>query len=233
MFRRLLFLDLVLFVLLVAGVVRIARDMKMFSETHRVDQIRPDSAKPLPKTISREATTNRPDWPDIAAHNPFSFDRSDVSIVVSPPAPQQPKRPKPLLFGTMMIGKDILALLSPGDSTTRSSRPVRTGEIFDGWTILEVQDKTVIVKWEEVKETLIMNDPTAQAVRDYTKTGNSAPAAVPVVTVGPNTAPATAAAAPAMNSSSPQAPTVSPAGKKQRIIHTPGFGDKVVDDDTQ
>jgi hypothetical protein len=232
MSRRLMLLNVILLAVVITGVVRLSEDIRAFSAAHRVDQIRPDSDKPLPKAIGAPAAAARQDWPDIAAHNPFSFDRNDVAIVVTPPAAQQPKRPKPLLFGTMMVGKDFLALLGPGDAPAKSSRAVHSGETFDGWTVVEIQDKTVTVKWEEVKETLIMNDPTAQVARDYTKTGSSATATPAVVTVAPAAAPPAAAASAPSTSSLPQPVATSPTGKRPCVIQTP-FGPKTLEDCNQ
>ena len=118
------------------------------------------------------ATAAAQDWNNIAAHNPFSFDRNDVTLVITPPAAEQPKRPKPILFGTMTLGVDHIAMLGPGDSGNRASRPVLAGEVFDGWTVLEILEKSVSVQWEKTtKESLILNDPTAQVARVYDKTG--------------------------------------------------------------
>src|SRR5262249_41655389 len=74
MFRRLMFLNVILSALLIAGVTRLRHDMRGFSATHRVDQIQPESDKPLPKPVNSAANLNKQEWPDIAAHNPFSFD---------------------------------------------------------------------------------------------------------------------------------------------------------------
>lgn len=226
MSRRLLFFDIVLLVLLVLGAVRLRRDAQSFSATHRVDQIQPDSDKPVPKTLGLSAPAGKQDWPDIAAHDPFSFDRNDVAIVAAATVAQQPKKPKPLLFGTFMLGKDRLALLGPGDGSTRLSRPVHAGEVFDGWTVAEILEKTVTVKWDDFKETLIMDDPTAQLARDYSKT---TAASTPVVSVGSSAAAATSsAAAPAPSSPVPEATPTPAAGRKQILVPTP-FGPHLVD----
>jgi hypothetical protein len=232
MSRRLLFLNVALLALVVLGIVRLRHNAQVFAAGHRVDQIRPESDKPLPKTVAAAAVAAKQEWPDIAAHDPFSFDRNDVAIVVTPAAPQQPKRPKPLLYGTISFGKNPMAMMAPGDAPARSSRPVHAGEVFDGWSVVEIQDKTVIVKWDEVKETLII-DPTALTARDYGKTGGSAPTLQPVVAVAPAAAPVTpAATAPSSNPFAPQTTTVSTTGKRQILVHTP-FGDKIMDDPNQ
>jgi hypothetical protein len=233
MFRRLFLLNVFLLALGVAGAIRLRHDERAFSASHRVDRIQPESGKPLPKPLAAAAAAVRQEWPDIAAHNPFSFDRNDVALAVTPPAPEQPKRPKPVLYGTILIGKDLMALLSPADAPSGSSRPVRAGEAFDGWTVVEIQSKTVTVKWDQTTETLIMNDPTAQVARIYGKTGDSSSAASPrVTTVAPISIPVTATPVPTGSPFAPQTQTISPTGKKQIVIHTP-FGDKVMDDPSQ
>jgi hypothetical protein len=215
-----------------AGVIRLRSDFHTFSAAHRVGQIQPASDKPLPKPLTAGPAAPKGEWPDIAAHNPFSFDRNDVSLVVTPPAAQQPKRPKPRLFGTILLGKDLMALLGSADASSRSSKAVRVGEVFDGWTVVEIQEKTATVKWDQTTESLIMNDPTAQLARDYGKTGNASSSA-PVVTVG-SAAAAPAAVAPGPSASSPAPPSLppSPAGKKQIEVLTP-FGKKIMDDPAQ
>jgi len=222
MFRRLILLNLVLAASLVSGVIRLRRDMNSFSAVHRVDQIQPESDKARPKPVDSSSSPPKQEWPDIAAHNPFSFDRNDVPIVVATAAPQQPKRPKPLLFGTIMLGKDHLAMLGPGDSSTRSSRPVHAGEVFDGWTVVAIQDKTVDVKWDVIQETLVMNDPTA--LRVYEKTaGSTASSQGPVVPVGQVAPPITAN--PPVASQNPPGPQTPSTGT--RMMYTP-FGPKPI-----
>jgi hypothetical protein len=228
MFQKIVILNVVLLSVIAVGIARLRRDAVAFANAHRVEQIQPDSDKPLPKAAAGVATAAAQDWNNIAAHNPFSFDRNDVTLVITPPAAEQPKRPKPILFGTMTLGADHIAMLGPGDSGNRASRPVRAGEVFDGWTVLEILDKSVSVQWEKTtKESLILNDPTAQVARLSEKTGGgvSAPQvpASPIPTPGPAT---TQAAPPAPT----QPPPASNGGKKQKLVHTP-FGDKYIDED--
>lgn len=232
MFRRLFLLNFFLLAVGVAGAIRLRHDMRAFSASHRVDSIQPESGKPLPKPLAAAATAAKQEWPDIAAHNPFSFDRNDVALAVTPPAPEQPKRPKPLLYGTILIGKDLIAMLAPADAPSRFSKPVHAGDTFDGWRVVEIQEKTVTVKWDQTTETLIMNDPTAQVARTYDKTGPSTAAPPQVINAAPISIPV--APTPVVTGSpfAPQTQTVSPTGKKQIVIHTP-FGDKVMDDPSQ
>jgi hypothetical protein len=224
--RRLLLLNLVLLALVVLGVVRLRHDVQAFSAGHRVDQIRPESAKPLPKSAGAATTDAKQEWPAIAAQDPFSFDRNDIPQLVSPAAAQQPKRPKPFLYGTISFGKDPIAMLGPGDNSTRSSRPVHAGETFDGWSVVEIKDKTVVVKWDDLTETLI-TDPTAQATRTYEKTGGTTPPPPPVTSVGNVSTGGPVIASEPSTPSTPQAPTGSTPCKRE-VIRTP-FGNKLSD----
>src|SRR5262249_47839760 len=232
MSRRLILINIFLLVMVVAGIIRLRHNVITFSAEHQVSRIQPAAEKSLPNVTAMLVPAADHEWNDIATRNPFSFDRNDINLVVTPAGAQQPKRPKPILFGVMKVGTDQLAMLGPGDGAARSSRPVRIGEIFDGWTLLEIHDKSVIVRWNETKESLIMNDPTAQVARDYTKTSGS----------GGSSAPATAVSAPASSAPPAASPVQAPAnttpaptptgGRKQTVIQTP-FGPKTVDDPSQ
>jgi hypothetical protein len=221
MVRRLILFNAILLVLLVAGVFRLKHDIQAFSAEHRIDRIQPDSDKPLPQAIFSASATPKQEWPDIAAHDPFSFDRNDVAIVIAGQAAQQPKRPKPILYGTMRLGKNPLAMLAAGDASSRFSRAVYVGEVFDGWTVIDIQDKTVTVKSDDVKETLNINDPTAQLARSIDKTPSG-----PVAT-SPSPAPAPPQIAPPAVSDS-QTTTPGTSGKKTCQQYTP-FGMVITD----
>jgi hypothetical protein len=232
MSRRLLFLNVALLALVVLGVVRLRHNVEAFAAGHRVDQIKPDSDKPLPKAVAAAAVAAKQEWPDIAAHDPFSFDRNDVAIVVSTAAAQQPKRPKPVLYGTISFGKNPMALLAPGDSPVRSSRPVHAGDVFDGWNVVEIQDKTVIVKWDEVKETLIIDPTAAQATRVYPTSTTPPPPQVQTIA---STGPAATAVSTPPTSSQLTAPTTpgSATCKKEITVNTPFGPNKVMVDCSQ
>jgi hypothetical protein len=230
MSQRLVVLNIVFLAAVIAGVVRLRQDAIAFASEHRVEQIQPESDKTAPKPVQAAATPARQEWADIASRNPFSFDRNDVTLVITQPAAQQPKRPKPILLGTMMLGKDWIAMLSPGDSSGRASQSVRTGESFDGWTLLEIHDKSVLMQSDNIKESVILNDPTAPIARMAEKT--AAPQASP--------APANVSAAPTPEPP-PQTRAVvagpnplppGPNGRKQILVVTP-FGNKIMDDPNQ
>jgi len=103
--RRLLVLDLVLALGLVAGILQLRQTWLEFESGHRVESVKPEPepARTLPPTGGLVSASE--DWTEISVKNPFSFDRNDVAIVA--PKPQNvaatPAEPKPVLFGTMSL----------------------------------------------------------------------------------------------------------------------------------
>src|SRR5438094_218192 len=157
----------------------------MFTATHQTGAVEPDREKFAKLGLSLPPNLPAPaNWTDIPSHNPFSFDRTDIAILEPkapppPPAPKIPVGPKPVLFGTLSIGKEPMALIGPGKPGNRDYKPMMVGEIIDGWTLVSISDKSVVMKGNDVQETIAMNDPTAQIPREHTRT-EVAPA--PVVT---------------------------------------------------
>ena len=216
MMRRILILDLALAVLISLGIAKLRQDWKAFGPAHQVSAIQPEpenlAALPAAMTAANPSPT---DWTEIPSHNPFSFDRSDIAIL-APAEPPKPVGPKPILYGTISLGQGWMALLGPGQTQDRTYRPVRAGEIFNGWTVIEINEKTAIIEANSARETVIMNDPSAQVPRDHTRTLASATASPAVTpTIVQQTAPATTSAAPASGSA--------PGVKRTRTIQTP-FG---------
>jgi len=232
MLRRFVLFNLLLIAVLAAAVWRLRHNVTAFSNGHQVSGIRPETEKPLPKASEVMALPAKQDWTDIATRNPFSFDRNDVTLTVTPAGAQQPRKPKPFLFGVIMLGADRIAMLAPGDGPSRTSRPVRVGETIDGWVLDEIQEKSVTVRWEEVKESVIMNDPTAQPARDYSKTGGTTTTTLTnTIVSAPPTAPPKPAEAPTETSANAH-PPITVNGRRQIWVNTP-FGAHYIDDPAQ
>jgi hypothetical protein len=222
MMRRIIILDIALIVVLITGGLKLRREWAAFSPAHQVSAVQPppESVPALPATWAR-AGSAAADWTDIPAHNPFSFDRNDIAIL-KPPEPPKPVGPKPILFGTMGLGQGWIAMLASGQPNNRNSRPMHVGETLDGWTVVEITDKAVVVEANARRETVVMNDPTAQVPRDYTRT--LASAAPPVQSVSP--APSSSAAPvsrPAPSAASPSGGNSPSATPCVRELRTP-FG---------
>lgn len=220
MTKRILFFDFLLLTALAMGALTLRDQWLNFEIAHQVSGIQTvtEAAAGTGQT-STAVLAPAPDWTDIPARNLFSFDRSDIAIASKAPTPPGPK---PYFFGTVSIGPQRMAMVGPGRAGNRSYRPVKTGEVVDGWTVTEIQEKAVVVTASGITETLIMNDPSAQIPRERTRT--SATATPPVQVID---RPA-AQVVPAANSSSsttsnapPPSPVTPPPG--QRAIQTP-FG---------
>jgi hypothetical protein len=178
--RRILLLNVALVVLLAIGAVRLKNDWQHFDATHQPSSIRPRS-ETLPglPTGSAPAATGS-DWTAIPSRNPFSFDRTDITLTAppEPTAPPKPVGPKPVLFGVMTIGASRVALVSSGQGggNNRNSRPLKVGDTIDGWNVVGINDTSMLVEGNSIRETLIINDPSSQVPRDHTRTlsGNDA-----------------------------------------------------------
>ena len=219
--RRLLILNLILLALAVAASVRFYNDWLMFEATHQTAAIQPQP-EALPKIASALAANAAApaDWTEIPSRNPFSFDRTDIAIL-QPAAPPKPPGPKPILFGTISLGSDRLAMVAQGQPPgNRNYRSMKAGEVIDGWTISEIQDKSIVIKANSIEESVIMNDPSAQVPRDFTRTlaTPAAPAAAPASQTGPFSQPPV----------SP--PTAGPAPQRRRVIQITPFGPREIEE---
>lgn len=176
MIRRLIILDSALVVLLAFGAAKLRQDWLAFGPAHQVSAIQPKSENLPSLPAAAAAAPVSADWTEIPTLNPFSFDRNDIAILAPPPEPSKPVGPKPVLFGTMLLGQGWTAMLASGQPQNRNSRPFRVGENIDGWTIVEIAEKSVVVEVNSSRETLTTNDwMTLQIPRDSTKTLASAP----------------------------------------------------------
>ncbi|MBI4474841.1 MAG: hypothetical protein HY646_19370 [Acidobacteria bacterium] len=168
MWRRLLILDLVFVVIFVAGAFRVRRNWTDFESNHRVESVQAEREIARTAPAANVPALAAEDWTEISVKNPFSFDRNDVSIVAPKEAPLA--QPKPILFGTMSIGNEWIAMLAPGQPGNRASRAMKVGELLGNWQVVEIREKSAVVAANGIRETIIMNDPAAQVPRDYTRT---------------------------------------------------------------
>lgn len=205
MFRRLLLLDAALIALLVMGGMRVRKDWKAFEPAHDIAAIQPKPhAYPAITAGGTSATTTSADWTEIPSRDPFSFDRTDVDIVIAVPVeapPPKPLGPKPILYGTFILGNEKTALVATG-AGGKGSKPMKVGDVIDGWTILNIASGSMQIESNGTRQTVITNDPTNAPPREIARTVATAPAPVGgvVQTIG-NSAPPKAAPV----SASPQA----------------------------
>jgi hypothetical protein len=226
MVRRLLILDLALVAVLVAMAVRFRSDWMNFEATHQPAAIQP-TPEAVPK-IASASTANAAtpeEWTDIPAHNPFSFDRTDIPIL-EPVAPPKPPGTKPILFGTIGLGKELLAMVASGQPGNRNYKPMKVGEVIDGWTITKINDKSIEIKANEVEDSVLMDDATALVPRDNAGRTTAAPPPPSVVSTTPAAA---APQAPLFPTPPPQ--TTPPRTGRRRILQQTPFGVREIEVD--
>ena len=179
--RELIIINMVLALTVIGATVKLHREWVEFETTHSPAGIQ-FAGEAL--GVSDEAgRTAKPiqDLTAIAEQNLFSFDRNDLAIETSegPVA----AGPRPFLFGTVSLGSEAIAMLAIGEAGNRAYRPVRIGEVIDGWELIEILDKMVRIRSGGLETTVIMNDPTAQIPRDRSRTLARSGAAQAVSTV--------------------------------------------------
>jgi hypothetical protein len=224
--RRPLILNAALVGAIVLLAVRFHNDWILFEAAHQAGAV-----EPQPETSPALSVTDVPiaapeDWTDIPSRNPFSFDRNDIAILEpqpeAPAAPAPPAGPKPFLFGTMLLGANRLAMIGPGQAGNRNSRYMRVGETINGWTIVDILDRSVVIEFNSTRETIIMNDPSAQLQRDHSRT-DAAPSAAPPVTSITAPPPARTPAASTSQPASGQQTT------RRRVTQVTPFGTRVIE----
>src|SRR6266704_2010492 len=224
--RRIWILDLALLALLIGIATRFHNEWITFNATHQTGAVEPQREQFAKLASGVPPNTPAPlNWTDIPTHNPFSFDRPDVAILEpkAPPPPLPPAvklGPKPVLYGTMSIGTDVMAMV--GTAKPGYQKPMKVGEVIDGWTIVSITEKSMVIKGNDIQDTVIMNDPTLQIPRDRSRTIDVPVAAAPANVVTAGAVPA----APAQPAASPtqQAP------QPRRIQQITPFGVREIED---
>ena len=75
-----------------------------------------------------------------------------------------------------------MAMLAPADArNARSYLPTRIGETVDGWELVEIGSKSVVVESNSVRTTVFMNDPSAVIPRETARARPAPRANEPVV----------------------------------------------------
>src|SRR5437870_9365952 len=191
--RRIWILDIALLALLTAIALRFHNEWIMFTAIHQAGAVEPEREQfaNLPSGVPPNAPAPA-NWTDVPSHNPFSFDRTDIAILEpkAPPPPPPPKiqlGPKPVLYGTMSIGIEMMAFV--GTAKAGSQKPMKAGQVIDGWTIVSIADKQMLLKGNDVEQTVIMNDRTVDIARDHSRT-SEAPLPPTVLSIGAPVQPA-------------------------------------------
>ena len=191
--RPLAVLTVILAVAVVILSARLLSEWSRFEATHSLgdpSQLEgPTSGEPV-----AGQTEVIQDWGAIALFNPFSADRSDATVQV---APTIVTGPRPFLYGTIRLEDEHLAMMSAGSETDPARyRPVRLGESIDGWQLVEIEEKFVVVGNGDLRQTITMNDPSARLPRVQARPAPAQGAQVSTVGTAPPPVPAPASQAP-------------------------------------
>jgi hypothetical protein len=216
----------VLIAVVAAAGVRLYSDWIMFEATHLPGAIQPQrEALPTLATGGVPPSAAPADWTEIPSRDAFSFDRTDIAILEPKAPPAVPPGPKPFLFGTISLGKDRLAMVAPGKPGNRDYRSMKAGEVVDGWTIVEISDKSIVIESNLGRESVIMNDPSAQVQRDHTRTlATAAPSVISVAQ--PVAQPALATPAPVPS----QQPAPGQGQPRRRVVQMTPFGPREIEE---
>jgi hypothetical protein len=188
--RRILLINLFLLTGVILCAYQIHHSWQSFEETQRVkrmivsaldgnDQLQYDSQLVVePEEVEH-------DFFEIYERNLFSPLRSPTTDEEAgeeeESAPQFPKRPQ--MNGASRLGGQLTAFLTlfPNAKAMGESKEVTLGDDVHGYTVAEITDKTVTLKWNEVEEIIDMaeNEPIQMAQK-----GQSKLAAVNIIRIG-------------------------------------------------
>jgi hypothetical protein len=102
---------------------------------------------------------------------------------------------------------------------------MKVGEGPDGWTIVEIQDKSIVIEANSQRQTLIM-DPVGQVQRDYSRTLAAVVATPAPVQIN---SPQPAVQSQGASATSSNTSDAAPGAKKTKQVYTP-FGYVTVED---
>jgi hypothetical protein len=110
---------------------------------------------------------------EIVDHNLFRPDRTNVS------APADAKMPElPILYGTMNLGNDMFALMTPGDHPTDLSKQVFPGQDIGGYKLVSIGGSQVVVEWGEKQFTINVWESARRLPRVVDKPAPARPTAM-------------------------------------------------------
>jgi hypothetical protein len=196
--RRLLMVN----VLILTGIVVLARYVtnawREFDDTQNVSTVldRVAGGKPAPESASvevpppPEAPLAFPNFTVIAEKDLFMPERRPA-----PPPDQQaaevpPPMPKdPMLNGVLNNAgqKQAMVTIFEGKNPKGASRIVNIGDDIQGWTVSEIADTTMKLRWKDQEKLIDMFDASPQ--QQAAVPARNATAAVTVITIGSPAAP--------------------------------------------
>ena len=176
----------------------------------------PAALKPRPLPVAQApAASAAPDYTVVAQQNPFHPERNDA-MPPPPAAPVKTVGPPPLVYGSMLLGKEKFALMAT--ETDLKPRKIVEGQEFQGYKLAEVKQQSVVLEADGSKSEVMFYNALSRLRRETAKTAPTVAAA--------NHSDSTAATVVAPVADKPALPppivgTAAPAGKE--LVMTP-FG---------
>ncbi len=169
------------------------------------------------------------DYTVIAQQNPFHPERNGIVVQDEP---SRSVGPPPLIYGSVIIGRERFALL--GAEGAPKPERVAEGETFNGYKVAHVLPQSIVLQSGAGTTEVLLYNAIERLRREHTKTQPSAAtrAESVVQSTGGSAAPAGAAPTSPNTPATPQATQQVPPGPPQpgkRIMQTP-FGPIWVED---
>jgi hypothetical protein len=160
-----------------------------------------------------------PDYSVVARQNPFHPERNDA--MPAPAESAQPLGPPPLVYGSLILGQERVALLAT-DSDPKPRR-VAEGDMFAGYKLAKVMPQSVVLEAGGSSNEVMFYNALARIRRDMAKTPVTPPATAAAASGASGSAPATTT----VSSAPPTTQAAAPKGKRR--VESP-FGPVWVDE---
>ncbi len=210
--RKLRWISILLLVAGAAGLgYRLRADWRSF---HAANDPAALKVRPVPPEAIT-SSTSAPDYLVVAQQNPFHPERNDA---MPPPPPGAAKTvgPPPLVYGSMLLGKEKFALMAT--ESDPKPRKIVEGDSINGYKLAEVKAQSVVLEADGSKSEVMFYNALSRLRREPPQKTEPRPAAAAATSPAATVANATA---------DPPQPTVAvPPGKK---VIQGLFGPMIVD----
>jgi hypothetical protein len=178
MSKRWIIINVVLFV--VTGFIswQLRESVRRFDQENDLNALRPAPHAKLGERHEGELAPLLPPqqyaastFGSIAAQNLFSDTRTNQPEEPPPQVVEQVPvlKDKPVLLGVMLSGKDAAAtILDPGSPQVagrRRSQTIRLGDVFRGYTVVDITAEQMVLEYGRQREAITLDDSTRQAAK--------------------------------------------------------------------
>src|ERR1051326_5253253 len=167
--RNLRWISIVLLVLGAAGLgYKLRADWSSFRQANDPAVIK---SRPVPPAQAPVATM-APDYGVVAQQNPFHPDRNDA-LPPPPPVAAKVTGPPPLVYGSMLLGKERFALMATENDT--KPRKVTEGEEFQGYKLAEIKQQSVVLEADGAKNEVMFYNALSRLRREAQRSQTTQP----------------------------------------------------------